>query len=540
MSILKNDEVCSGTSEPTMNKVNILLGQHSCAGKVQEQKKTILDASYGPTTSFELSYRLGKKQQYFLRFTPNSIEVKVTVLSEKPMSNVRTAQNGYELVAVNSKNQEWFIHSTNDTGTGTGYYYQCLFTDYIIYLSIPRRENRKMYRLSVLEEYYSTQNYYNLTVNCLHIPGLYNIRIYHLSRKAKLLNRTVLTPTVEVAPLGITEKSTRLSENTSTGDIQLVNSVFLTNVNSTNGRKFYKSSKKPTMVLSNMNIVGQHLKKPWSRKTAGHKPDCAIVLAITIRNVRLTGKSFKLYILLSFTLKTINEATPFRALTVEASIKATGWNPDFLRPLRVLFTKVHTIVTHTALNNSIFLTELPRDPFFDLDEYITISIFWFFYASTKSRTSHQYLFRKFHLSSYINHSKASKCLARKISAEFGWPSVLMKTSKRSSSGGLLCETKTDRNSKNIEIFPPVYRLRFTQDTVEHGSEGQYHISCFSFGNCPIEYKATFDFIGLNEIKTNIQTDLNLKKISKTLATLLLKTPKGLLMLNFKKFHTSTP
>ncbi|KAL0077678.1 hypothetical protein J3Q64DRAFT_1641190, partial [Phycomyces blakesleeanus] len=29
------------------------------------------------------------------------------------------------------------------------------------------------------------------------------------------------------------------------------------------------------------------------------------------------------------------------------------------------------------------------------------------------------------LSSYINHSKASKCLARKISAEFGWPSVLM-------------------------------------------------------------------------------------------------------------------
>ncbi|OAD70910.1 hypothetical protein PHYBLDRAFT_64012 [Phycomyces blakesleeanus NRRL 1555(-)] len=53
----------------------------------------------------------------------------------------------------------------------------------------------------------------------------------------------------------------------------------------------------------------------------------------------------------------MNEATPFRAITVKASIKATGWSPEFLGPLQVLVAKVHTIVTNTfALMRYIFLT----------------------------------------------------------------------------------------------------------------------------------------------------------------------------------------
>ncbi|KAL0078019.1 hypothetical protein J3Q64DRAFT_1767309 [Phycomyces blakesleeanus] len=72
----------------------------------------------------------------------------------------------------------------------------------------------------------------------------------------------------------------------------------------------------------------------------------------------------------------MNEATPFQVLTVKASIKTTGWNPDLLRPLQVLVAKVHTIVTHTfTLMRYIFLTKLSRDPFFDLDKYITQDIF---------------------------------------------------------------------------------------------------------------------------------------------------------------------
>ncbi|KAL0088214.1 hypothetical protein F4703DRAFT_1926950 [Phycomyces blakesleeanus] len=72
----------------------------------------------------------------------------------------------------------------------------------------------------------------------------------------------------------------------------------------------------------------------------------------------------------------MNEATPFRILTFKASGKATGCNPDLLRPLQVLVAKVHTIVTHTfALMRYIFLTKLSRDPFFDLDKYITQDIF---------------------------------------------------------------------------------------------------------------------------------------------------------------------
>ncbi|KAL0083919.1 hypothetical protein J3Q64DRAFT_1737578 [Phycomyces blakesleeanus] len=72
----------------------------------------------------------------------------------------------------------------------------------------------------------------------------------------------------------------------------------------------------------------------------------------------------------------MNEATPFRAITVKASIKATGWSPEFLGPLQVLVAKVHTIVTNTfALMRYIFLTKLSRNPLFDLDIYITQNIF---------------------------------------------------------------------------------------------------------------------------------------------------------------------
>ncbi|KAL0083912.1 hypothetical protein F4703DRAFT_1857576 [Phycomyces blakesleeanus] len=72
----------------------------------------------------------------------------------------------------------------------------------------------------------------------------------------------------------------------------------------------------------------------------------------------------------------MNEATPFRAITVKASIKATGWSPEFLGPLQVLVAKVHTIVTNTfALMRYIFLTKLSRNPLFDLDIYITQDIF---------------------------------------------------------------------------------------------------------------------------------------------------------------------
>ncbi|KAL0087469.1 hypothetical protein J3Q64DRAFT_1737535 [Phycomyces blakesleeanus] len=72
----------------------------------------------------------------------------------------------------------------------------------------------------------------------------------------------------------------------------------------------------------------------------------------------------------------MNEATPFRAITVKASIKATGWSPEFLGPLQVLVAKVHTIVTNTfALMRYTFLTKLSRNPLFDLDIYITQDIF---------------------------------------------------------------------------------------------------------------------------------------------------------------------
>ncbi|KAL0083839.1 hypothetical protein F4703DRAFT_1719426, partial [Phycomyces blakesleeanus] len=65
-----------------------------------------------------------------------------------------------------------------------------------------------------------------------------------------------------------------------------------------------------------------------------------------------------------------------RVLTVKASIKATGWNPELLRPLQVLVAKLHTIVTHTfALSKHIFLAELALDPFFDLNGQINQPFF---------------------------------------------------------------------------------------------------------------------------------------------------------------------
>ncbi|OAD70907.1 hypothetical protein PHYBLDRAFT_148131 [Phycomyces blakesleeanus NRRL 1555(-)] len=60
----------------------------------------------------------------------------------------------------------------------------------------------------------------------------------------------------------------------------------------------------------------------------------------------------------------MNEATPFRAITVKASIKATGWSPEFLGPLQVLVAKVHTIVTNTfALMRYTFLTNTSKHYF---------------------------------------------------------------------------------------------------------------------------------------------------------------------------------
>ncbi|KAL0091328.1 hypothetical protein F4703DRAFT_1791254 [Phycomyces blakesleeanus] len=85
------------------------------------------------------------------------------------------------------------------------------------------------------------------------------------------------------------------------------------------------------------------------------------------KTTRLTGKKFKPYAHLSFSL-TLNEDTPFQVLAVKAKRQATGWSPELFKPLKDLVTKVYTISIPTyALSKYIFLADLARDPSFDIN-----------------------------------------------------------------------------------------------------------------------------------------------------------------------------